>query len=331
MRIVFFADTHLGFDHPIHPRIARRRRGADFFSNYQTVLDHAVQTAADLLIHGGDMFFRSKIPPKIVELAYEPLLRVLDSGIKMLIVPGNHERSRLPAAPILKHPGLHLMDSPRSFSIESQGMRVRVGGFPNIRHDVQGRFSEAVAASGILDGPVERRILLLHQAIENAVVGVQNYRFRKGPDVISLNQFPPGLDLVLSGHIHRQQELRTSGGTPILYSGSIERTSFAERLEQKGFYEIFVEEGGLSRRFIPLPARPMVEIVLRSHLTDQDQIAAFLRSQASVMDNQSIVRVRPSTLLQAQLVGAAFLRDQFPSSMNVDLVFPRGLQLREEA
>ena len=35
IRILFLADTHLGFDLPVKPRINRRRRGIDFFKNYE--------------------------------------------------------------------------------------------------------------------------------------------------------------------------------------------------------------------------------------------------------------------------------------------------------
>ena len=70
VRVVVFSDTHLGFDYPIRPRVERRRRGPDFFASFQRVLDYAVETRADLLLHSGDFFFRSKVSPAIVDRAY---------------------------------------------------------------------------------------------------------------------------------------------------------------------------------------------------------------------------------------------------------------------
>ena len=49
-----------------------------------------------------------KIPDLVIQKAYEPLLPVLDRGIDILLVPGNHERSRLPATPLFHHPKLHI-------------------------------------------------------------------------------------------------------------------------------------------------------------------------------------------------------------------------------
>lgn len=40
-RILFVSDTHLGFDLPRKPRIARRRRGPDFFDNFNRALEPA--------------------------------------------------------------------------------------------------------------------------------------------------------------------------------------------------------------------------------------------------------------------------------------------------
>ena len=108
LRIVFLADTHLGFDYPVKPRIKRRRRGPDFFANFRQVLEYARQTRPDIVLHGGDLFFRSKIPPKIIDLVYGDLFDFAGEGIPLLIVPGNHERSILPASLFLNHPNIHI-------------------------------------------------------------------------------------------------------------------------------------------------------------------------------------------------------------------------------
>ena len=42
VRILFLADTHLGFDFPFRPRIRRRRRGPEFFANFKKALQPAL-------------------------------------------------------------------------------------------------------------------------------------------------------------------------------------------------------------------------------------------------------------------------------------------------
>ncbi len=85
-RLIFLADTHLGFDLPTHPRIQRRRRGIDFFKAFESVLTAARNYNVDAIIHGGDLFFRSKVPAGLVEKVFEPLLDIAKEGIP--IYPG---------------------------------------------------------------------------------------------------------------------------------------------------------------------------------------------------------------------------------------------------
>ena len=66
IKILLLADTHLGFDHPVRPSTSKPRRGEDFFNNFKLVLKYAEQNEIDLVLHGGDFFFRSKVPQKIV-------------------------------------------------------------------------------------------------------------------------------------------------------------------------------------------------------------------------------------------------------------------------
>ena len=73
IRILLIADTHLGFDLPFRPRIKRRRRGPDFFANFTRALMPALRGEVDAVVHGGDVLYRSKVPARLVEMAFEPL------------------------------------------------------------------------------------------------------------------------------------------------------------------------------------------------------------------------------------------------------------------
>ena len=120
-RILLVADTHLGFDLPFRPRVQRRRRGHDFFANLEIALAPALDGQVDLVVHGGDLYYRSRVPPALVEMAMAPLLEVARSGIPVYIVPGNHERSRIPLNLWTTHPNLHIYDRPRTFHWRGPG------------------------------------------------------------------------------------------------------------------------------------------------------------------------------------------------------------------
>jgi len=289
IRVVFCSDTHLGFDYPIRPRVDKPRRGPDFFANFQRVLDHARRTRADLVVHGGDFFFRSKVPPLIVDRAYQALLEFAESGIPIAIVPGNHERSVLPPSLFLNHPQIHVFDVPRTYRLDVRGERLAISGFPYVRN-VRARFSAVLDECAAHRLSADHRLLCLHHAVDGAVVGPGEFTFRGGADVIDGAALPAQFDAVLAGHIHRRQELRLN--VPVVYCGSIERTSFAERNETKGFCELNLSRGVPPRMvFHELPTRPMVDFDGRIY-TESAGLLDAVAAQSRQWSKDAMVRIR---------------------------------------
>jgi len=328
-RIVFFADTHLGFDFPVRPRIDRRRRGLDFFANFHRVLDYARETRPDAVLHGGDVFFRARVPRRIVDMVYSDLFDFAADGIPLLIVPGNHERSILPASLFLEHPNIYVFDQPRTFAFDLNGSQVAFSGFPCQRKNIHRLFSGLIEASSWSQYLGTCQLLCLHQTIEGARVGPAGFTFRRGKDVIPRSELPLHATAVLSGHIHRQQVLASnlrdkSSPPPVIYPGSIERTSFAERDEEKGFYEIIFSNRSPGKWYIqqlnfhPLPVRPMLDVTLEKSL-QPGGVARFIRAAVSGIDPESIVRLRCDPEIDPQaksVVTSSLLRNILPETMN---------------
>ena len=329
IRIILLADTHLGFDYPIRPRIERRRRGNDFFDNFRHVLDYASRIRADFVVHGGDFFFRAKIPPKIIDLAYEKIFRFTRKGIPLILVPGNHERSRLPRSILFTHPDVHIFDRPKTIMLNNNGVSVGFAGFPCERKNIRDRFPELIKQTEWEKSHADIRLLCFHQTVQGARVGPSDYTFRYGKDVIRIKDIPPGFHAVAAGHIHRQQVLLKTfddltKSVPIIYPGSTERTSFAEKAETKGFYEITfcpsADTGWklLHLKFHPLPARPMIDLTLNGDMTP-DNIKGRLASKLGELPREAIVRLKIDGRLDEavkSMLTSAFLRSIFPPTMN---------------
>ncbi len=329
--ILFLADTHLGFDDPLRPRIERRRRGHDFFSNFIKALDYARRRRVDFILHGGDLFYRSRIPQSLVSKAFEPLLEIADDGIPVYLVPGNHERSRIRMSLFELHPRIFVFDRPRTFAIDVQGTRVSLSGFPYFRDGVRERFLTLVEETDWRRHEADFRILCMHQIVEGSQVGVQNYTFRRGVDVIRDRDIPSGFAAVLSGHIHRYQVLRsdlagTSLGSPVFYPGSVERTSFAERGEPKGFlilrFGLSDGEDPVEHTFQSLPARPMYDLVISAEGLSAREVEEQIVERISGFDPNGIVRLTvpgdPSCSPVSSL-SARRLRSLAPPTMNINL------------
>ena len=181
-------------------------------------------------------------------------------------------------------------------------------------HDIRRRFPEILAGLNCDDLSADVRVLCLHQCIEGATCGPGNFMFRFGPDVIRAADLPRNVAVTMSGHIHRHQVLAPVGRPPIIYAGSIERTSFAEAPETKGFVLLELARSGLrSFEFRPLPARTMVARTVSfgdaDDLTVHRRLAAVIESTP----DDAVVHLRvdgqvPSTLTAAMLRSVAGAR-----------------------
>jgi len=187
LKILFLADSHLGFDLAVHPQKVRRRRGEDFFDNFDRILQYALDNQADLILHGGDLFFRTLVPNSIVDRVYESIWKVVEAGIPFVIVPGNHESSRLPTSLFLGHPNIYYFSEASVFNFEIHGLKLALAGFPCLRKNVREQFPTVAKTLDMqLGDEADYKLLCMHQAIEGARVGPSNYRFGRAADVIAL-------------------------------------------------------------------------------------------------------------------------------------------------
>lgn len=335
LRTLLLADSHLGFDHPLRPRIRRRRRGHDFLANYRRACRTAVEEGVDLLVHGGDVFHRPTVPASLVHQAFHPLKEVADAGIPVFLVPGNHERSRIPFDHLARHPGVHVFREAATVRLSVAGAAVAVSGIPCIRRHVRTRFRDALHRTGWSEGEAELRLLVVHQAFEGAVVGPADFTFRRGHDVVKLADVPSSFAAVLAGHIHRSQLLEEDlqgrpCPTPVFYPGSLERTAFAERDEAKGFMKLEMRPssagGSVTRwEFRDLRARPMEIRPLRVQELSAEALERELLRTLAAAPPDAVLRLEadgPPAPGAERILAAEYLRSLAPHGMNVDVVVP---------
>ncbi len=327
VRVLFVSDTHLGFDLPTSPRVDRRRRGPDFFACFERALEPARRGDADVVVHGGDLLYRSRVKASLVGRALQPLVRVADAGVPVLLVPGNHERSAVPYPLLAAHENLHVFRKPSTVVIERRGLRVAFAGFPFAR-SVRRAFTALLAATGCRQAEADARVLCIHQCVEGATCGPPpGFTFREGDDVVRASDLPGDVAAVLSGHVHRHQVLRRDlRGRPlpasVIYAGSVERTSFAERDETKGFVIAAIGAGGpggrlLACEFRPLPARPMRVHEVTAPVTT-DGLEREIRDALAAAPPDVVLQVRvPEALAGAEPLRAASLRAFGPPTANV--------------
>jgi DNA repair protein SbcD/Mre11 len=221
----------------------------------------------------------------------------------------------------------------RTFHAEVRGVTIAIAGFPYERA-VRARFADLLLRTGWRSSSAALRLLCIHQCVEGATVGPADYTFTTAGDVARIRGVPSEFAAVLSGHIHRHQVLTTDLmrrpiSTPVLYPGSLERTTFAEIGEPKGFMVVRARaetEAGSPRvawEFRELPARPMIrrEIVIDG--MSETALAMAVRETIAAVPADAVLSIRLTGALsesQWRAVSSARLRATAPRTMNVEIV-----------
>jgi DNA repair exonuclease SbcCD nuclease subunit len=215
-----------------------------------------------------------------------------------------------------------------------RGACVAFTGFP-YELDVRTRFADVLAQSAWSEQAADVRVLCMHQCVEGATVGPANYTFTSAADVIRVHDIPSGFAAAVSGHIHRRQVLTTDLSrqplaAPVLYPGSLERTSVAEIGEPKGYMILHVCMDARTPRarweFRELPARPMIRKELTVEGLSETALAAAVGQIIAAAPADAVLSIRVTgepTSAQWRMLSAPRLRAIAPRTMNVDVSIPR--------
>jgi DNA repair exonuclease SbcCD nuclease subunit len=117
---------------------------------------------------------------------------------------------------------------------------------------------------------------------------------------------------------------------PVLYPGAIERTSFAEKNEKKGYLTLELEKDGLKSGrlsrwlFHELPTRPMIQLNLHPGDMDAAKLRSYLENTICELPEDGIVKLKIHGRISQEamtVLRAASLRSIAPPTMNIDTAF----------
>ncbi|MFH0862944.1 MAG: DNA repair exonuclease [Candidatus Altiarchaeota archaeon] len=248
--LAFIGDCHLGFRH--RGKVQRLR---DYSKAFEEAVDKALQRKADAVVFMGDLVHHSKPDPVSLRTVLKKLMEAAQK-IPVIVCIGNHEiegHLGTTYSPIYGdvHPGIHVLTSEHPHVEISLGGRSY--GFHGFEY-TRSRESAEDKLKGLSQGAkADVNILCLHQAIEKYL----------SPCEISLSALrhaAPSYDLIVSGHVHKHQELREiSDVTPTFYCGSTERISFNEAENDNGFM-FFSGDGWAAAEFVHVDSAPMAYV-----------------------------------------------------------------------
>jgi len=299
MRVLALSDTHFGYMYGNTAR-ARKQSIKNMFTAFERTLEIAQNKNVELVLHGGDMFNRSKPPKGIISKAYKIIEKFTETGIKFVAIPGNHDKSNLPET-LLSHFNKDLYLVNRLTRLDFDEISILT--FPFESEDPKRALKKI--REEIEKHPQKSFIVLCHQLFDGARFGPHQYTFRNRKDTLLTQLFPNNAKLFISGHIHRSQKLQDDR---VVYTGSTERTSFMEAIEPKGCLVIDFEKNFENVEFIELPSENMT--VKEVDIKDSKMISSNLDSLEIKSDVRTQLRLIGRELSQEEI---NFLWSYFPS------------------
>ena len=261
MRLLHTSDWHLG----------RTLHRADLRAAQEAFLDHLVAVARsekiDAVLVAGDIYDRAIPPVDAVQLCEDALLRLRDTGARVVLISGNHDSARRLGfgSKLFDVAGVHLRTRPEQTAtpvlIEDQHGPVGVYGVPYLepaamRDDsgVPGHAAVLGRAVGQIHTDAAARGIARRVVVSHAwVTGGSACEAERDISLGGAGQVPSamfdGFSYVALGHLHGHQTLAEH----IRYSGSPLPYSFSEARHRKGSWLVELDAAG-NARAEPVPA-----------------------------------------------------------------------------
>jgi DNA repair exonuclease SbcCD nuclease subunit len=296
VQLVHCADLHLDKNFSISDPERAAARKEDLNRNFVAAVDYAIANHPDLFLMAGDIFDRVRPSNDAIVLVMRKIRELKESGIATFIIAGNHDTPKIGnykhiALDALSTAGLATVfsrfDIIQKRELEVDGSKVCVSGKSfNVQNDAANPLREHKVP---LDG--DHNILLLHASLVGLSVNPTI------PEMAAQSPFYPddvvrGLDYLALGHYHNFYQ-REHAGVEICNPGAIERLTWAEAEEEKGFVWVDLSRQEVEVEFVRLDTRPMKQFDLILQPTSRqsllDQVLSFLDEVASP---EAIARLR---------------------------------------
>jgi len=271
VQILHCSDMHLDKSFNIANLARAQERKEDLNKNFSTAVDYALKNKPDLFLMTGDIFDRVSPGNAARILVTEKVRQLKEAGISVFMIGGNHDVPKLGsqhlAIDVLSSAGLATVFS-GSNKLESRilqvnGKSVCVAGksyFTQVESENPLR-GHTIPIGG------DYNLVMIHGSLQGLDV------VSSVPEMVSQNPFSPediraGLNYMALGHFHNYYE-RDHEGCKIVNPGSMEKLSWAEMNDEKGFVWAELHGSNVSTEFVKLNTRPMEKYTL--HLSKDER------------------------------------------------------------
>ncbi len=324
MKILHTADIHIGSNTygRIDPATGLNTRLLDFKRSFDFMVRRAIDERVDLFLFCGDAYRTADPTPTQQRTFAECLKPLADHCIPIVMIIGNHDHpvsfGKASALDIFGYVqgDVHIFRRPTWKKIETPGGPVQMLALPwpirstllskeehyrkspaEIRAFIEEKYVSFLQRMVEEIDPEIPTLLGAHLTVQGAeIAGSERTSLIEHEPKFSAAQLAlPQIDYVALGHIHHPQDRNPGHTPPVVYSGSIERVTFKEWDDRKGFVLVDIEGEGAERRtsysYVDTPARPFVAIQVDAREAP-DPTEMILRAIAAQHVDEAIVRVR---------------------------------------
>lgn len=327
MRLLHTSDWHLG----------RSFHGEGLADAHAAYLDHLVELtrseAVDAVLVSGDVYDRALPNPLTVEMLDDALVRLLETGSRVILTSGNHDSAtRLGfGSRVMEHSGLHIRAAyegirrpitvPRKGTQEAAG---HVSALPYLEPSVAaGAFGTSESThSAVLTAATTQaletmpddglpRVGMAHAFFAGATTSESERDICVGGLGVAPRSIVDPFDYAALGHLHGAQCLSES----VRYSGSPVAMSFSEAAHVKGTWLVDVARGSVKADFVAAPVHRSLA-TMRGTLDDLLADPALAPNEAAWCQVTLTDEIRPAAAMDR-------IRARFPHTLRLAFDSPR--------
>jgi exonuclease SbcD len=305
MRAIICGDAHIGAVFGLGRPNGKggNTRIDDYEKSLNYVIDHVIETKADMFIQTGDMFEFRDPEPEHMSIVDRALKRLSNANIASFVLMGNHDYKRsgdnfissISSLGACEYPNVRMILSPDVIQVSNKdNEKVSLLLLPYRDRRMYDGKTAAEQSAGY-DAEVQALIKTCEPNIPIIAVGHNffhegSYNDYGGSEVMAKPLAFTGCDVAMMGHIHQFRVLRKSAPVCI-YTGSMEKSNFGDANISKYFIDYNIEKK--RAKFCKIPVRDLLDVSYDLTGHDFSQISQALNDAIDAYDiEDKVVRFK---------------------------------------
>ena len=291
MNILHVSDTHLGYAaYRKANKEGINQRELDVYDSFKKFVDYAIKDQPDLIIHAGDLFDSVRPNNRAITFTLKQFVKLSENNIPVIIISGNHEHPKLKETGHIFSIFDHIKniypvykEKYEKIDLAINGKEISIHAIPqnNSKKDFEKELKKLKPNKNS-----DFNIFISH----GSVTGVQEFTMNEFNElIIPARVLSRDFDYIALGHFHKYSKLAENA----FYSGSIERLTFTEANEKKGFIRIDLSKNNLKTEFVEIETREMIDSEpIKCSELKIDQIMKKIKKQIKKIDpKEKTVRI----------------------------------------